>query len=258
MDVLRRARQIDFLEERHVFSFLREFRVFLFEDGGIRTLHRLVGGIVGAVEVDAFDEEQRQHLDALGPQPLLFVEVFLDRAADHLPLHDERLDIPMGFPNLEKLLIARNMELDELLPFPLAGRDLADPMVAVDLPPGGVVEAITGRHRHFAAVDGLRLLDIELDNGGNRSPGRFGAHEPHVGLVGGVGDRRRRHLDLLDELPLVGVDGIEPIDHVVLRGVGRRVAECAERPHLVEGLFALPLEAAVDALRLVDDDDRVG
>ena len=60
--------------------------------------------------------------------------------------------------------------------------------------------------------------------------------------------------DALDELLVVGIDGIEAVDLVVLDPVGRRVAEDHER---VEARRATSSDlCGADLLRLVDDDDR--
>lgn len=71
----------------------------------------------------------------------------------------------------------------------------------------------------------------------------------------GVFDRRRCYLNLLDQLALVSIYRIEPIDHVMLVGVCRRVAQCAEGVHGDEGFSAAPLQTAIYTLRLIDDQD---
>ena len=53
-------------------------------------------------------------------------------------------------------------------------------------------------------------------------------------------DCGRGHLDLLDQLALVGVHRVEPVDHVVLVDVGGGVAQGAERVHRAERLLAPP------------------
>jgi hypothetical protein len=50
---------------------------------------------------------------------------------------------------------------------------------------------------------------------------------------------------------LIGVDRIEAEYHVMLIGVGCRVAKRAKRVHFSERVFAGTREAAVHALRLV-------
>ena len=68
-------------------------------------------------------------------------------------------------------------------------------------------------------------------------------------------NRGRGHLDLFDQLALVGVHRVQPVDHVVLVGVRCGIAQGAERIHRPQRLFAPSLQAAVHALRLVHDQD---
>ena len=78
-----------------------------------------------------------------------------------------------------------------------------------------------------------------------------------MGRVVGVLHRGRCDLYLFDEPAVVGIDGVETVDHVVLVGVGGRVTEGAEGVHGLERLLPRPLHPTVHALRLVDDDDGV-
>ena len=72
-----------------------------------------------------------------------------------------------------------------------------------------------------------------------------------------VFDGRRCHFNLLDELALVSIYRIEPIDHVVLVCMCCRVAQCAEGIHGSERFFAASLQTAIHALRLIDNEDRL-
>jgi hypothetical protein len=67
------------------------------------------------------DEEQAQHLHAQGAQALLLVQMFLDGAADHLPMHGAGIDIAPGLADAQKHLAARHLQLKKLvclLPLP--------------------------------------------------------------------------------------------------------------------------------------------
>ena len=66
---------------------------------------------------------------------------------------------------------------------------------------------------------------------------------------------RRGHLDLLDQLALVGIDCVEAKHHVMLVHVGRGIAQRAEWIHRIQSLFATPLEATIHTLGFVHDDD---
>ena len=227
--------------------------VLFLEDAGVVALHRVAVLVVLAVARHRLDEEQRQHLDALGPQQLLLLQVLLDGPPDHLALHGQGIHLAVGLPQGQVDLTAGVAQLHEL--FALGGADLADTEVAVHRPLGQLLEVV-------AVVDGqhLRLgasgrLHVQLHLGRDAL---LVAHlqQPHVGLVEGVLDGGRCHLDLLDQLALVGVHGIEPVHHVVLVGVGGRVAQGAQRLHRVQRGLARAAEAAVHALRLVHDDYR--
>ena len=62
--------------------------------------------------------------------------------------------------------------------------------------------------------------------------------------------------NLLYQLLFVGVNSIKAIDHVMLDSMGCGIAQRAERIHRPECFLAAPLQAAVNALRLVHNQDR--
>ena len=68
-------------------------------------------------------------------------------------------------------------------------------------------------------------------------------------------DTRRSHFDLLHQLLLVGIDGIEAIDLMMLIDMGRGISQGAKRIHLVEGFLAPPLQTAIHTLRLINNQD---
>ena len=232
-------------------------RVLLLEDLGVEALLRAAVLVVGAVEVDAGDEEEAEHLDALRAEAKLLVEVLADGAADHLARDLVLVDGAVALALPEEEAVAGDAELDGGA---VAGADLADAEVLVELAAGLLLEVVAVEALDGLAADARLRLDVELQGDGDgRAPAALvDGEDLDVGRVVGVLDGGRGDLDLLDELALVGVDGVEPVDHVVLVGVGGRVAERAEGVHGLQRLLARALHAAVYALRLVDDDDGVG
>ena len=69
-------------------------------------------------------------------------------------------------------------------------------------------------------------------------------------------DFERSNFDLLHQLALIGVHRVEAVHHVMLVGMGGRIAQRAERVHRVQRLLAGALQTAIHALRLVHDQDR--
>ena len=112
---------------------------------------------------------------------------------------------------------------------------------------------------HFIPTDAaIGGLCVQLNLGRN-DPLLVGhGNQPHERLVVPAFNGGRSHLDLFDQLFLIGVDGIQPIDHVMLVGVGGRITEGTERVHSLEGVLATPFQTAVDALRFIHNDDGQG
>ena len=83
-----------------------------------------------------------------------------------------------------------------------------------------------------------------------------GLEQLHVGVVETVVRADGRHFDALHEPQVIGPDRIELVEKVVGIAVRRAVAQ---RRHRIEiANCAARFLGRIDALRLVDDDDRVG
>ena len=202
-------------------------------------------------------KNRRKHLDALRAQALLLVQVLLDRAADHLALHGQCIHIAPRLTRLQVMFAARHTQLHELVALLARGfrrcgnwRRSARPVVCSRSSPSCTVTS-----RRWTPVSDSH---VQLDLGRDDPPLAAHGQQPDVGLVVGAFDGRGRDFDLLDQLALVGVHGVEAVDHVVLVGVGGGVAQGAERVHRLQRFLAAAFQAAVDALRLVDDQDRPG
>jgi hypothetical protein len=177
--------------------------------------------------------------------------VLFDRALDHLALDGIAVDVADGGVNLQPLLATGHADLDALRT--ALGLNLADQEVGIQLPAGVLLQVVAVLHPHVLARHLAALLHVQLQPGQHAAA--LAAHllQPHVGLVLAAIHLGRGHLDLLDQLPLVGVDGVQPVDHVVLVDVRGRVAQRAQRVHGIQRFLAAPFQAAVHALRLVDD-----
>ena len=93
VDFFGSTRQIHFREQTLIRRQFGGTPVFLFKDSGVVTLHGVTVGVVLTVFVHRIDEKQRQHFDTLRAQAFFLVQVFLDGAADHFPLHGQRVHI---------------------------------------------------------------------------------------------------------------------------------------------------------------------
>ena len=148
-------------------------------------------------------------------------------------------------------------EFDELVaPF---DSDLTDTEVAVEGAAGGLFEVVAILDDPLLAADrSSGRLDVEFNLGADGPAAVARRQQPEVGTIVGILERSRRHLDLFHQFAFVGVDGVEPVDHLIPVYMGRRVAEGAEGVHRCQGLFAASLQAAIDTLRFVDDQDGAG
>ena len=69
-------------------------------------------------------------------------------------------------------------------------------------------------------------------------------------------DGGRRHLDLLHQLPLVGVHRVELEHHVMRLFRRRRITQIAQRVHPLHGPLPLAVKTTFNTLRLVHDENR--
>ena len=161
---------------------------------------------------------------------------------------------PIGLAELQVVLAAGNPQFQELLP--LADADFAHPAVAIDGAPGGLLQVVAVLHGLFLALDTGGRLHVQFDLGGNDAAFGTDGQQPHVGLVVPALDAGGGHFDLLHQLAFVGVHGVQTVEHVVFIGVGGGVAQRTQRVHRAKGLLAPALQAAIDALRFVHDQDR--
>ncbi len=232
---------------------LGEPLVLLFKDPRVLAFLGLTIGVVTTIFLDRVDEEQREHFDSQGAEPLLFVEVLFDGPADHLPLDSRCVHITVGLTLLEVDRISRNAQLQEFRT--LGGPDFSNADVGVDITAGLEVEPSVRLDSALPSPDTSSLGHIDLDLRSDDSLALDdGLNESYIGLVVGLLNRCGGDLDLLNELPLVGIHRVQFVDHVVLLRVSCGVSQRAERVHGRESFFAPAFQSAIDALGLVDDD----
>src|SRR3546814_2806711 len=83
-------------------------------------------------------------------------------------------------------------------------------------------------HGDFLATDLCALLRVHFDAGCNSAAPVVGRQETQIGLVMAALDFERGHFDLLDQLALIGVHGVKPVDHVMLVHVGSGITQRSE------------------------------
>jgi hypothetical protein len=200
------------------------------------------------------DEEEREHLDAQGPQGALPGEVRLDGALDLRPPHIE--------PAAHHLVGGGDHEA----PFTAAGE-----LDGAGLAVGADADLRHGEARVLGHL-GVLLQQVALLEGDHLFP--RGAvslqhQHPHPRPDGPalhlfqpqqVGPAQAQlghpdHLDLLHQPVPKRLDGGEPIDRVglLLGPVGGRIAQYKQGLERADGLFRL---VAAHVLRLVEDDHR--
>ena len=163
MNLLRSGVQIHCLEQTLVVRVLRESAVFFLKDPGIVALHGMTVGIVLPVLVHSIDKEQRKYLDPLRGQSLLLLQMLLDRAMNHLPLHSQRLHIAVGLADAQILFATGEAKLQKLVP--LGHPDLADPAIVVDRTPARHFQIVTILDDDFLPNHSPRNLHVQLDLG---------------------------------------------------------------------------------------------
>ena len=258
MHVLGGGGQVHFLEEGLIIGMLGEAAVFLLEDAGVVALHRVAAGVVLPVFLDGIDKKQAEHLDALRAEALLLVQVLLDGAVDHLALHSQRVHVAAGLARTEVFFAAWIAEFHELVVLGIPDV-MPDDVVPVNLPLGHFFELVERCHGDRLPGHAVCRGDVQLHLGSHDTfATRYRRDEPHIRLVVPALHGGRRHLDLLHQLPLVGIHRIELEHHVVRLFRRRGIAQIAQGMHPLHSLLTLTVEPAFHALRLVHDEDGAG
>ena len=254
MDLLSLGRQIDLLEQADELGELCRAAVFFLEHPRVLALHGVSVGIIRTVVLHRVDEEQAEHLDAQRRKPGFLHQMLVNGAADHQALQRVCVHIAHGLTGLEKCLAARQFHFEKLVVAP--GADFADPAIGVNGAPGQLFQIIAILDDGLLAADLLAFQRVDLDARRDRPLAVACGDEAHIRLVVTALDFERRHLDLLDQLPLIGVHRVQPEHHVVLVHMGGRITQRAKRIHLAKSALASAGKAAIDALRLINDQDR--
>ena len=117
--------------------------------------------------------------------------------------------------------------------------NLADAAVPIDGAARCLFEIVAILNNLLPSADSPIRLNVKLDLGADEPAPVAGRQQADVGLVVSILDRGRCHLDLLDQLALIRIDRVKPIDHVVLVRMRCRVAQRAQGVHRSQG-FRLP------------------
>ena len=145
-----------------------EAPVLLLEQLRVDALGPVAVRVDRPVPVHRVDEEQRQHLDPLRPQPLLLVQVLADRAVDHQPLDRGRVHVAEGLARPQVVLATRCPELHVLV----AGghADLANEVVRVLRAARRLLEVVSVLDDLLDALHAVQRLHVQLHAGRDRAP----------------------------------------------------------------------------------------
>ena len=214
-----------------------------------RVLTVSVGLVIVPVLHHFVDEEQRQDLDALCEQLLFLVQVRLDRLTD-LDAADVALgDVAVRLTGAQHFA---TREFDRVV----HGVDLADREAAILVHLARLHEQVIAElEPPKLALDLARLqLHLHLDPRHGGLLRDFDAFEVEIGVgAGQPAGLDAAHRDLLDQLLVVGVQRVQPVNAVVLGPVGRGIAQDEQRLELWQRLHR---RRAFHLLRLVQDQDR--
>ena len=241
----------DFSLELAYYSFI----LFLKHPGILAVAAIVVVAVVQAVFGHLIDEEQAEHLDALWVEFPLSADVGADGLPDlDPPLEGGHLLVALDLSGVEFQTI---QESDRVVPTVNAvGQD----HIAV----GVLLQTVGQRKEVIPAADFLDHslgsgcpLDLEAQTGsGSLVLVEVDALQIDI-TVGssGAGEGDAQSGDLLHQVLVVGVHGVQAIHHVVLLLVGGGVAQGKERVELFQALLGL---LALHALGLIDDQDGIG
>ena len=259
MDLLhRRRRQIHALKKLAVIGMAGRPAVLLLKNPGIFARSRAAVSIISPILGYRVDEKQGQHLDALGLEPLLLVQVLAEGFAQHQAGEGLAVGGPPGLAGRQPLLPAGRPQ-QQIFPAAAGRLDFPNPAVGVQRPPGTAFQIIAILHRQGAAVNPAgRRGHIHLDLRGDGIAPAADGKQPHIGPVVIVPGRGGGDLNLLDQLPLVGIHRIKAIDHMVFINRGRRITQGTQGVHRLQGGPALAGQAALDALRFIHNQDGMG
>ena len=226
--------------------------IFFFKHRGIFPVYRLAGGVIFPVICHFINEEQTQDLDPLIEQLPLSLDMGKDRLAD------------LNAAQLVLIYLAEHIpgiDFDSVQKFHgvvAAVNGLYDVSVPVFFQTVGIVIKIVADldNSAFYLCAGC-LLYIELQGCGGITLGKVNALQIQVAVgCRGTGFGDSLYSDLLDQAFVVGLHGVQAINHVIdaVGSVRGGIAERQKGMELLQAFFGL---FAFHRLRFVDDQDRV-
>ena len=130
--------------------------------------------------------------------------------------------------------------------------------VGIDIAIGQLLQIIPVLNGQDLPLDCFAPRNIQLHLRGDRALAVMGGDQLHISLVMTALDFQRGYFNLLHKAALVGVHGVKPVYHMMLVGMGGGIAQGAKRVHGSKRRFACAFEATINALRFINDDDRIG
>ena len=227
--------------------------VLFLEHVRVNAVARLPGCVVLFIFGDLVDKEQGEHLDPLAEKPAFALDVrenrFPDLNAADLVVADRADHVACAQPDPVQKLHGIVPPVDRL----------HHVTVLVFFHPVGVVEEIEADpHRSAHLAEGGRAFAVELNRRGRIGLGQIDALQIDISVrrrAAGLGDALDG--DFFDQALVVSFHRVQTIHHVVdtVGPVSRGIAQRQKRIELLQPLLRL---LALDGLRLVDDQDRVG
>lgn len=208
--------------------------------------------VIQAVLLDLVDKEQRKYLDAARGKLELTLQMVLDGALDLRALDSFGGNITNGLTKLDVFAV---LELDPFVAS--SGGDVAhNPAgLIVGILATLVKQVVTRLDVYlFALLRTILLAHINCQLGCN-GRGDLCRLKPHVRAIQVLLREHRIDGDALDQSTLKGINRRQAIDFVVRLFMGCRVTQHKQRIQASNSLFAF--SSRVNALRLVDDDDRI-
>lgn len=230
--------------------------VFFLKHFGVFAVAPIIAvGIVDAVLVHLVDKKQAQHLDAAGVQLALALQVgAYGFAYLHAALQLHHLGVAVYLPCVKLQSVQKG---DRVIP-PVNAVLQNDKAVSVFLQAAGQRKQIVAALHFFDHGAGAACaLDLKPQPcGGGFVFVQVNALYIHIAVGGGgAGQRNAQRGNALDKVLVVGVHRVQTVDHIIGFAVGGRVAQREQRVELFQALFGL---LALNALRLVNNQDRVG
>ena len=215
----------------------------------------IIVAVIAAVFGHLINEKQAQYLDALTVQFLLPLDMRADGLADlDAPLERHHLFAAADLPGVQLQTIE---ERNRVVPPVNAVRKDLEPVGVLVQPVGQIIKIIAAADfPYHGACTGLALYLKAQPCGGGFVLIEVDALQIYIAVGGGAAlQRYTQRGDLLHQMLVVGVHGVQTIHHIVLFLMGGGIAQREQGAKLFQALLGL---LALHALWLVDNKNGVG